>query len=175
MMMRMKEPTKKNLLEKIRDFLYRAEDAVLLGLLMLMIFTASAQIFLRNIFGSGLAWGDVLVRMLVLWIGLAGAMIASRSGSHIQIDLITRWVPELPKKILNATVEFFTAVICSAVAWHSIRFVRMEYSDGGMAFANIPAWVCEAVIPFAFVVISIRYYILSCISFRNCGSMTRNV
>lgn len=158
----------------MRDFLYRAEDAVLLGLLMLMILTAAAQILLRNLFGSGLAWGDMLVRMLVLWIGLAGAMIASRNGSHIRIDLITRWLPEHLRKILNATVEFFTAVICSAVAWHSIRFIRMEYSDGGMAFASIPVWVCEAVIPFAFIVISIRYYILSFISFHNCRSMVRN-
>lgn len=173
-MMLMKQPSPKNLLEKMRDFLYRAEDAVLLVLLMLMISAASAQIFLRNLFGSGLAWGDVLVRMLVLWIGLAGAMIASRSGNHIRIDLITRWLPELPKKILNATVEFFTALICSAVAWHSIRFVRMEYSDGGMAFANIPVWMCEAVIPFAFIVISLRYYILSWISFHNCRGMIRN-
>ncbi|MGE0085819.1 MAG: TRAP transporter small permease [Desulfococcaceae bacterium] len=170
----MEKTSDKKFLEKMRDFLYRAEDAVLLGLLMLMILTAAAQILLRNLFGSGLAWGDMLVRMLVLWIGLAGAMIASRNGSHIRIDLITRWLPEHLRKILNATVEFFTAVICSAVAWHSIRFIRMEYSDGGMAFASIPVWVCEAVIPFAFIVISIRYYILSFISFHNCRSMVRN-
>ena len=158
----------------MRDFLYRAEDAVLLGLLITMILFASAQIFLRNLFGSGLAWGDVLVRMLVLWIGLAGAMVASRDGSHIRIDLITRWMREPIRKMMNGTVEFITGIICSAVAWHSIRFVRMEYSDGGMAFADIPVWVCETVIPFAFIVISLRYYILSFISFRNCRSIARN-
>jgi len=164
----MENTSDKKLLEKMRNFLYRAEDALLLGLLLTMILVAVAQILLRNLSGGGLAWGDGLVRMLVLWIGLCGAMIASRTGNHIRIDLITRWVPESLKKIVSGTVEFFTALICSAVAWHSLRFVRMEYSAGGMAFAGIPVWVCESVIPFAFIVISVRYYILSAVSFHHC-------
>ncbi len=170
----MEKTSDKKLLEKMRNFLYRVEDAVLLGLLLTMILVAVAQILLRNLAGSGLAWGDMLVRMLVLWIGLSGAMIASRNGSHIRIDLITRWLPEHLRKILNGTVEFLTGIICSAVAWHCIRFVRMEYADGGMAFAGMPVWVCEAVIPLAFIVISIRYYVLSFASFRNCRSSARN-
>jgi hypothetical protein len=37
----------------------------------------------------------------------------------------------------------------------------MEFSDGGMAFANVPSWLCEAIIPFAFTVIALRYFLLS--------------
>ena len=43
------------------------------------------------------------------------------------------------------------------MTWHSFRFVVMEKADGFTAFANVPAWICEAIIPMAFAVISIRY------------------
>jgi TRAP-type C4-dicarboxylate transport system permease small subunit len=143
------------------QILHRIENAVLVGLLLLMIGMASAQIFLRNVFESGVVWGDVLLRILVLWIGLAGAMIASRDGRHINIDVITRYLPEHLKIIVMCIVELFTAGLCSLLAYHSIRFVQAEFEFGGKAFAQIPVWLCQSIIPFAFIVIAIRYLILA--------------
>jgi TRAP-type C4-dicarboxylate transport system permease small subunit len=42
----------------------------------------------------------------------------------------------------------------------------MEFADGGMAFAKVPAWLCEAIIPFTFVVIAIRYILLAIINLK---------
>ena len=133
----------------------------MVGLLLLMIGMAVSQIFLRNLFDSGIVWSEVLTRILVLWVGLIGAMVASRKGNHITIDIMNRYLPEKAKTINNFVIEMFTAMICSVVAYYSVLFVRMEFLDGGTAFANIPVWLCEAIIPFAFTVIALRYYILS--------------
>ena len=38
---------------------------------------------LRNFFSIGFAWGDGLTRLAVLWLGLLGALAASRDGRHI--------------------------------------------------------------------------------------------
>jgi TRAP-type C4-dicarboxylate transport system permease small subunit len=146
--------------------LCRVEDSILVGLLMLMITLAVLQIFLRNLFETGIVWSDVLVRILVLWVGLVGAMVASRKGNHINIDIMDRFLPERAKIVVNFVVELFTALICSIVAYYSIQFVQMEFADGGRAFANVPTWVCEAIIPFAFMVIAIRYFILSFLNFK---------
>ena len=54
--------------------LHRAEDAVLALLLGATIVLASLQILLRGIFGTGIGWVDPLVRVLVLWLGLLGAL-----------------------------------------------------------------------------------------------------
>ena len=102
----------------------------------------------------------------MLWVGLVGAMVASRQGNHINIDILDRYLPGRAKTVVNFVVELFTALICSSVAYFSLRFVQMEYIDGGMAFAKVPAWVCEAIIPFAFVVIALRYFILSFLNFK---------
>ncbi|MCP4350554.1 MAG: TRAP transporter small permease [Desulfobacterales bacterium] len=132
-----------------------------------MIGLAVAQIFLRNVFDAGFSWGDVLVRILVLWIGLAGAMAASRDGKHINIDIVTRYLPVKTRKIANCTIELFTGIICTIAAWYSLKFVLMEYEYGGKAFADIPVWLCESIIPFAFAVIAVRYFVLSFMSFKS--------
>ncbi len=93
-------------------------------------------------------------------------MGASRQGNHITIDILDRYLPAHAKKVADFVVELFTALICTVVAYYSLMFVQMEFTDGGMAFAQVPNWLCEAIIPFAFTVIALRYFILSFISFK---------
>lgn len=162
----MNEQPRKSIVERVQMILYRVEDSILVGLLLLMITMAVLQIFLRNLFDTGIVWSDILVRILVLWVGLAGAMVASRQGNHINIDIMDRFLPERAKIVVNFVVEVFTASICAIVAYYSLQFVQMEFADGGMAFAKVPAWLCEAIIPFAFLVIAIRYVLLSIINLK---------
>ena len=162
----MKEGPRKSFVERAQMILYRVEDSILVGLLLLMITMAVLQIFLRNLFETGIVWSDVLVRILVLWVGLLGAMVASRQGNHINIDILDRFLPERAKVVVSFVVEVFTAFICTIVAYYSLQFVQMEFADGGMAFAKVPVWLCEAIIPFAFGVIAIRYVQLSIINLK---------
>ncbi len=76
--------------------LHRAEDALLVLLLSTMIVLASTQILLRNLFDSGFVWIDPLLRVLVLWLGLIGATVATRNNRHIRIDLLTRFFKRIP-------------------------------------------------------------------------------
>ena len=142
---------------RLISFFRKIEDFILVSLLLTMISMAVLQIFLRNLFDSGIVWADPLVRVLVLWLGLIGAMVASRTGNHISIDLVSRYLPRELKQGSNLVVTLFTAAVSGLMAWHSARFVAMEKADQITAFANVPAWICEAVIPVAFTVISIRY------------------
>ncbi len=150
--------TKPRLLTMI---LQKIEDGILTGLLLIMILMAVLQIFLRNFFESGILWGDELVRVLVLWIGLIGAMIASRNNHHISIDIITRYLPERIKPWTSLLTALFTTIVCTTMTWFSTAFVLLEKQDGLIAFAAVPAWVCESIIPISFAIISLRYLILS--------------
>jgi TRAP-type C4-dicarboxylate transport system permease small subunit len=141
--------------------LQKIEDSVLIGLLLLMIGLAVFQIILRNLFDSGMTFGDELIRILVLWISLVGAMVASRNNSHINIDLVSRYLPDSVKRLSTVLVGIFTSFICAVTAYFSLNFVLMEKSEGIIAFSGIPAWACESVIPLAFAVISFRYLLLS--------------
>lgn len=152
--------------KRTQIILHRLEDAVLVGLLLLMIGMSVTQIFLRNLFEAGIVWSDVMVRILVLWVGLIGAMVASRQDNHITIDILDRYLPERGKVYANFVVKLFTALICMIAAYYSLLFVQMEFADGGMAFAQVPSWLCEAIIPFAFTVIALRYFLLSFVNLK---------
>ena len=152
--------------------LQKAEDSVLIGLLLLMVFIAVFQIFARTLFDSGIRFGDELIRVLVLWISLIGAMVASRNNSHVNIDMISRYLPRRVKNISTVLVGIFTSFICGVMAWFSMNFVMMEKSVGLIAFAGIPVWVCQSVIPISFAIISIRYFLISCTTFFDSYKQT---
>ncbi|MCP4119693.1 MAG: TRAP transporter small permease [Desulfobacteraceae bacterium] len=140
----------------IRKWMRRAEDFILILLLLTMIVMAVLQIVLRNTMGFGIVWGDALVRILVLWTGLVGAMAATRQNNHININIVTRYLSSRTTLLVNALTLVFTAFICLLTAWYSLAFVRMEYEFSTPAFAGVPGWVCQSIIPVAFLVIALR-------------------
>ncbi len=150
---------------KIIYLLNRVEDSILIGVLLSMLFMAVLQIFLRNFFSSGIIWGDAMVKILVLWVGLLGAMVATRNNNHINIDVISRFLPKNIKMASDLIVEIFAAFVCAITTWFSFEFVLMEMEYKVNAFANVPAWMCEIIIPIAFGVICFRYSMLSVTSF----------
>lgn len=148
-----------NSLKKFHQLLLKTEAGLLIGLLLLMIVIAVIQIVMRNFMGAGLIWAESLLRITVLWLALLGAMVASRNDEHIAIDVL---VNKLPQKLRGIVVRFtraVTALICFIVAWFSLKFVLDEYEYGGIAFGIIPHWLCEAIIPFSFFIMAMRYAI----------------
>ena len=140
--------------------LHRVEDAVLAVLLGAIVLLAPLQIALRELFGTGLAWVDPLLRALVLWVGLLGALAASRDGRQISIDAISRILPARARAAAAALTSLITAGISGLVAYHGARFVHSEFQFESVAFSGIPAWLLESVIPFAFGWIALRYLLL---------------
>jgi TRAP-type C4-dicarboxylate transport system permease small subunit len=147
--------------QQIRKVLYAIEDSVLVSLLLSMILMASGQILFRLFFGTTFVWADAMVRVLVLWVGLFGAMVASRKGNHICIDLATRYLGSHSARYAKLLVDLFTAAVCLIVVYHSAILVNIEYTDSTLAFASVPTWVCMTIMPFSFFVMSIRYFILA--------------
>jgi len=142
-------------------WLHRLEDALLVFLVLAMLALALTQIILRNGFDSGLIWGDSLLRVLVLWITLFGAMVASRSGRHIGIDLATRYFSPHMARFSAVITRLVTAMICGWMAWQSYRFVQLELEFPMTAFAAVPTWICETILPFGFGIIGLRYLLLA--------------
>lgn len=136
---------------------HRVEDVFLSLLLGAMVLLAPLQIFLRNFLDEGVGWGDPLLRVLVLWVGLLGAVSASRGDRHITIDVLSRFVGERPRIALRIATSAFTVVVCGLVAWYSGQFVALEREFESEAFSGLPAWIFQVVIPFAFAVMGLRY------------------
>lgn len=146
---------------KLVRWLSRIEDGLIVTILVMMILLAVLQIVLRNFFGTSLVWVEPSLQNAVLWIGLLGAMIASRRDEHIRIDLATRFLSKGQRRWLAVLVDFFTSAICALVAWHSVAFIITEIEYPTEAFSGVPSWLLQMIIPLGFTVMALRYAVLT--------------
>ena len=148
-------------------FLARLEDGVLIIIIMGMVLLAFIQIILRNIFGIGLIWIDPLVRQMLLWVTLTGAMVATRDHNHITVDAITRYLP--PGRIKHATgfiCDAFATIVCALLTFSTFSVFYMEFQDplGGNIMTGLPLWASLLTLPVAFGVMTLRFLRFSIIS-----------
>ena len=137
--------------------LYHIEDLTLALLLLGMIALAAAQIALRNFFDASLSWGDPLLRMMVLWVGMLGALAASRDDRQITVDVLSHFLRGRVRTAARAVTSLFTAAVSGLLAFHAARFAAFDREAGVEAVAGFPAWLFELVMPFAFGLIALRY------------------
>ena len=144
----------------VLDGLNKIEDWFLIILLAVMVVLAVVQIFYRNVFEMGLIWADPMLRTMVLWVALAGSVIATRTDDHIRIDFFTRYLPKSFIAYTQRLVFIFSASVCLLISWHGLRFVMDEYEVGTTVFLDIPTWVTASIIPLGFALMAFRYFLL---------------
>lgn len=133
------------------------ENALLIGMLAMMVLLAAAQILFRNFLDMSIFGADQMLRLLVLWVAFLGAIAASREGKHIHVDAIARWLPGRVKSGVVALTDLFTLVVCLVLAWQALRFMQSARASGEMAFGSLPVWVAELILPLGFTLIALRY------------------
>ncbi len=146
--------------QRVSRALALAENAVLVTLLAALVLLAGGQILLRQL-DVAVTWADPLTRLLVLWIGVFGAVAASRENQHIAIDALSRFLPGRLQLVAGAVVGLFASGVCAVLAYEAARFVRFEFEGGIAALGGVPAWILALVLPLGFALITIRYAILS--------------
>ena len=139
------------------EHISRLEQILIAALLTVMILMAFSQIVLRNFFATGIAWGDSLVRYLVVWVGFIGAAIAVKEDKHITIDVLARWITRAGESTIQSISHFSSTVICGLLTWAGIKFIWFEAQMGGTSFFNLPVWVPELIIPVTFGLMTLRY------------------
>ena len=143
--------------ERVDQIIGRVEHILLSLLLSSMLLIAFLQIILRNVFATGLTWGDPLVRNLVLWISFVGAALATREGKHIQIDLASRWTSPGARNIVETLTHGFSCFICCLLTWASVKFIINEIQMKNVLFSGIPSWVSEIILPLTFGSMAFRF------------------
>lgn len=138
-----------------------AEDALLVLILAAMIGLAATQIILRNLFDGAILWADPMLRVSVLWVGMIGAMVATRIDKQISVDAVSRFLPTHLKARVRVATDVFTAFVSGVVAWSALRLVLDDRAAGGTAVAFVPVWACEVILPVAFGVIALRYFLFA--------------
>ncbi|HEY0881485.1 MAG TPA: TRAP transporter small permease [Archangium sp.] len=123
---------------------------------------------------NGLVWSQTLGLVLMLWVGLVGASMATREHRHLALDLGSKLWPKkvLPK--IQGLGNLVTALFCVAMGLLAIVSLRDHYRDwadtdgagGAFPALAIPKWIAFAGIPIGFGVMTARFLAQSVESFR---------
>jgi TRAP-type C4-dicarboxylate transport system permease small subunit len=132
------------------------ENGILTILVLLLVALAGAQIVLRDFFDTGISWADPLMRNLVLWTGMLGALAAVRDDKHIALDVLQRFLSPVVQKIARIVTLGFAAVVCAVMAWYCLRMVSIELDGSGQP-GLLPAWVPLSILPVAFGLMALRF------------------
>jgi len=154
--------------EKADEAIAKVEQTLIITFLSFMIFVAFLQIVLRNVFSTGLDWGDSFLRNLVLWIGFIGATLATKEGKHINIDIVSRWLPSLGRNIVMLITHLFSFSVCCLLTYAALKFIRNEVQMGNRTLLNIPAWIPEMILPMTFALMTFRFGLRA---FKNLSEM----
>ena len=142
---------------KIASYFARLEVLLLAVILLAMVVMAVLQIVLRNLFDTSLFWVEPLNRILVLWIAILGAMVATREKAHIAVDVLKHYLTGRSLTAMSKCIEIFASLICLVMSYHSFRFVYYEYLDGMATFSGLPSWPFELIMPIGFLVMGLRF------------------
>lgn len=142
------------------------ETALIALLVLAMVLLAGAQILLRNFFDTGLEWADPLLRAMVLWAAMLGALAAARDDKHIGLDILAHFVHGKARRFIHALSLLFAAGISLAMAWYGVGLVELDYGGDGR-IAGIPTWVVEAIIPVGFGLLGLRLCVHAFLPPRN--------
>ncbi|MBI2339943.1 MAG: TRAP transporter small permease [Deltaproteobacteria bacterium] len=135
-------------------------ETFFLGLtLIALLFFAFLQVVLRNFFDSGINWGDVFARHLVLWIAFFGATLSTREGRHISIDALAKILPDRAKPIVDLFIRFFCIVVCFLLAKAAYKFMLDEKMAATILFAKVPTWYFITIMPIGFTIITYAYFV----------------
>jgi len=135
------------------------ENLLLSGLLGGMIVLGTLQIVLRWSSAGSFVWADEAIRMMVLWIAMVAGIAAAREDRHISIDVLSRFLAPRAKAIATAVVDLFTAGVCLALAWYGGIMVQFAFEGDDVLLTGLPAWIFQAVIPVAFLLMAYRYFL----------------
>jgi TRAP-type C4-dicarboxylate transport system permease small subunit len=144
---------------RILNGVIKCEEALVSLLLTAMILLACYQIGLRWFTSGGLPWIDPLLRYLVLWSGLLGAVLATARDNHIALDAIGYFLQRRLKLFIHLLTDGFCVVISVFLFKATLHFIKSEIEYGGPGLFGLDTWLWFLIFPIAFGMILLHFSI----------------
>jgi TRAP-type C4-dicarboxylate transport system permease small subunit len=161
---RQTEPTEPgSIIARIIAPLVRVEEILLTILLSALIGLACWQIGARWFISGSVAWIDPLLRYLVLWSGLLGAVLATAKDNHISLDAVGYLLLGRVKLWVGLLTRLFCVVVSFFLFRATLLFISSEIEFGGSTLFGLASWIWNLIFPVAFFLI-LLHFILGVIS-----------
>jgi TRAP-type C4-dicarboxylate transport system permease small subunit len=128
-----------NIIKKLLNFLYHADDAVAGIALLILVSSAILGVFYRYVLSDPLKWVEEVSLACVVWFVFIGGSSATKRGAHVSIDFVIATFPRFVQKaaciaayVVSFAVLLFMIAEGSALAMQAglkvTNILRIPYS-----------------------------------------------
>ena len=149
---------------RLHAWLKRANGAVLIAMMGVMVALVFGNVVARYIFNLSFIWAEELSQYLMVWVTFLGAGLAFTQGRHVAMDLVHDLLPAAPRAALRWFVLVLTLAFLTATAVLGVQFALFAWDQETPAM-NIPFGVPYLAVPIgallfiAHIVLAPRAYV----------------
>ena len=134
---------------------YALEDWLTLAIFWIMTLCVFLQFFTRYVLNDSYAWTEEIATYCLIGVVFLGSSMCVRLSRHIQVDLLFRYVPHLPARVLSTAIDliriaFFGYAI--KLVWVYIQVV----GDERMTTIKFPKGFVYYIVLLGFVMMFVR-------------------
>ncbi|HNU68523.1 MAG TPA: TRAP transporter small permease [Myxococcota bacterium] len=152
------------IVKAIRAFdtaLSRVETVAIVVVVAAMMLLTTGHVVLK-LAGLGVIQLEEAARYLVIWVGFLGGSVAAYQSRHINIDILTRFIKGVPKRVSLCLVWLIGVGITVVLAKTAISYVGDLKEAGGIAIAygdpgselQVPEWILAVIMPAGLILIA---------------------
>jgi TRAP-type transport system small permease protein len=129
------------------------------AILLAMVGLVSADILLRDVFGSGIAWADEVCEYALYVITVLTAPWLLHRGQHVRIDIVLSLVPPSIAWLMEALGDLMGFAVCLALVRHGLGMAYDSWTTGSTTIKNLifPEWWLLSLLPTCFLFLAIEF------------------
>jgi len=153
-----------------------AESAMLVVVMTVMVLLAVTQVLFK-IAHSGVEQVEMTARYLVIWVAFLGGSVASHQGRHINIDLFSRFVGPMGRRIAGVLVNAIATALIVVMLSVACSYVSDMMQEGRVAVEfplfgttwNLKGWWFASILPLGLALMGCHFLILAILN--ACGAV----
>lgn len=118
---------------------------------------------------TGLLWAQKVAMVLLIWVAMLGASIATHDRSHLALEMgekiwpktVLHWVRALAHTLTSAVSFAFLVVSVEIVSGQRARGAHIAEAvtaaDPIPIIGTLPTWIAFLIVPYAFASMTVRY------------------
>jgi TRAP-type C4-dicarboxylate transport system permease small subunit len=140
---------------RLFDVLASLASAILLA----MVAVVTADILLRDFFGSGISWSNEVSEYALYVITVLTAPWLLHRGQHVRIDIVLTMVPPQIAWLMEALGDLLGFTVCLVLVRYGLGMSIESWTTGSTTIKNLifPEWWLLCLLPACFLLLAIEF------------------
>lgn len=129
----------------LRFLLKNFEEVIAGTLLVLMALATLLNVVARYFFNSPVPWADEFSRYAFIWLVFVGAVVCTKRGRHISIDLVVTALPSRIRPFVQILADVATAVLMLIIIYYG--WILTSLATQPTSTLKVPQYVVYMIVP----------------------------